>query len=325
MVNRQLQTAAVFIAVGFGLGVGITKILTRQPQIGYSETRNQQNYHFINPLIECDPLVSSAGSNLNRLEREIGNKTETLKSSSQIDFAAVYFRDLNNGPWLGINQKEFFSPASLIKVPLAITYLKLAETDPKILTQTLTATSLSEYQDQNFPPEKKMEPNQTYTVEELIARMIIYSDNIAYELLQSNIDNSRIVETYSDLGVDISRGFTDPSGNIITVKDYASFFRILYNASYLNQTNSEKLLSLLSQSSFNQGLAAVTPKDIKVAHKYGERQFDTGQKQLHDCGIVYHPNRPYLICIMTRGQEFNKLSAAIRSIADLVYKQISNQ
>ncbi|MFA6518280.1 MAG: serine hydrolase [Candidatus Shapirobacteria bacterium] len=323
MFNRQVPIIVISLTLGLALGIGLTKIFSSSLQSSFSETRNPQKYQFINPLIECDPALSSSKGVLHSLEDAISQKIDSLKSSGLVDFVAVYFRDLNNGPWFGINQDEFFSPASLVKVPTAITYLKHSESDPQILTKELSVTSLSEYQNQNFQPETKLELNQTYSVEELLKRMIIYSDNVAYELLEKSIDNQEIVKTYSDLGIDISKGFSDPGGNIISVKDYASFFRILYNASYLNQTNSEKLLSLLSQSTFNQGLTAVTPKNIKSSHKYGERKFDTSLKQLHDCGIVYHPQKPYLICIMTRGQDFNKLSATIRGIADLVYKQVS--
>ena len=78
--------------------------------------------------------------------------------------------------------------------------------------------------------------------------MIIYSDNQAYEILRQSVDNQLIINTYKDLGVDVSKAFTDPSGNILSVKSFATFFRILYNASYLNQDMSEKALYLLSLS-----------------------------------------------------------------------------
>ena len=111
----------------------------------------------------------------------------------------------------------------------------------------------------------------------------------------------------------------------MTVKTYASFFRILYNGTYLTQRDSEHLLSLLSQSSFTQGLIAGLPTDMVVAHKFGEASLPDGTHQLHDCGIVYKPNQPYLICVMTKGTNFNTLAGVISHISKTVYKTIQSQ
>jgi len=156
--------------------------------------------------------------------------------------------------------------------------------------------------------------------------MIIYSDNQAYDLLLKNIDNRKLIETYNNLGVDISLGFENPNGNILSVKQYASFFRILFNASYLSKDMSEKALGLLSRVKFSQALVAGVPSNILVAHKFGERQYtDTGEKQLHDCGIIYLPNKPYLLCIMTRGKNIPIEENFVKQISSMVYQNISGQ
>jgi beta-lactamase class A len=205
-------------------------------------------------------------------------------------------------------------------------YLKDAETDPGILDKVLTNTQTFDPTTVNFEPEITLIPNQKYTIRELISRMIIYSDNLAYNLLNNNMDAQKVIKVYNDLGVDISKGNIDPNGNIVSVKNYSAFFRILFNASYLNQDMSELALNTLSQSKFTQGLIAGLPPNITVAHKFGERQYlDTGQKQLHDCGIVYLPKSPYLICVMTRGQDFNDLTATIKDISASIYRSVTRQ
>jgi hypothetical protein len=52
---------------------------------------------------------------------------------------------------------------------------------------------------------------------------------------------------------------------------------------------------------------------------------DTRQKQLHDCGIVYLPGKPYLLCIMTRGQDFTNLTSTVKEISALVYQTLRSQ
>jgi hypothetical protein len=62
---------------------------------------------------------------------------------------------------------------------------------------------------------------------------------------------------------------------------------------------------------YNDGLKAGIPANIELAHKFGERGIigmnGREQKQLHDCGIIYYPKHPYILCIMTRGYERDKL------------------
>lgn len=271
--------------------------------------------------MECNSVNFTENVNLNRLKSETIRIIDQQINSNKINFASVYFRDLNNGPWFGINESELFSPSSLIKVPLMMTYYHLAETDSSILNKIIVNDHLFDPNRQNFQPEVTLKVGESYPVSELIDRMIIYSDDQAYDLLNNNLPNSDITQIYNDLGIDISAALKDPNGNILPVVNYASFFRILFNASYLNKENSEKALKLLSQSKFKDGLVAGVPQNIVVAHKFGERQYlATGDKQFHDCGIVYKKDNPYLICIMTRGREFTPLIETIKTISKNIYE-----
>lgn len=316
----------IFVVFAFGLGFLVANLTFDVKTQSYSQTRNQDNYHFINPLVDCDSYQPGQGLNLDFLKNEINNIINTQVTDKTISFASVYYRDLNNGPWFGVNQSELFSPASLIKVPVMITYYKLAENDPSILRKKIKFTGNLSNTNQNITPGTVLTPNTEYTIDDLIYRMIAYSDNEAFEILNRNLDGQKIIDTYNEMGIDISQGITNPTGNIISVKSYASFFRILYNASYLNRTYSEKSLSNLSHTEYQKGLIAGIDPSVIVAHKFGERNYtDTGEKQLHDCGIVYVPQKPYLICIMTRGNNFDKLSSSIATISNIVYKTISQK
>jgi len=114
---------------------------------------------------------------------------------------------------------------------------------------------------------------------------------------------------------------TGEAGATLSVKTFSSFFRILFNASYLSKASSERLLAILSRSSFRSGIAAGVPPNIVVANKYGEQspgpQVPAGE--LHDCGIVYYPDSPYVLCVMTEGPGFEGNAAAIREISRMVF------
>lgn len=323
-IIRQHYSKLILVLLSFLIGYLISPPKGSSPQ----EIRLKGNYKYINPLLECDSDFSNL-TNLGPLRDRINKIIDDKTSTNTITRAAVYFRDMNNGPWFGINEKDDFAPASLIKVPMMIAYYKLAESDPSLLEKEITNTLIDDAKYvQNVMPSVTLTPNKTYTVDELIYIMIVHSDNLAYQLLLENIDNSLIFQIYHDMGINIKerQESGNPAGDILSVKDYASFFRVLYNSSYLNNEMSEKALELLSKSAYKNGLIAGVPLNIEISHKFGERQFiDTQEKQLHDCGIVHLPQKQYLLCIMTKGHDFNKLSDVIKTISSEVFTEINNK
>jgi hypothetical protein len=119
--------------------------------------------------------------------------------------------------------------------------------------------------------------------------MIIYSDNVSAVLVSKILGEEKVTTIYRDLGLPIPD--LDPSVSYrITTKDYASFFRILYNSSYLNRESSEAVLSLLATIDLTEGIKMRVPGGVVIAHKFCERRdIVLGNFELHDCGIIYHP------------------------------------
>ena len=125
-----------------------------------------------------------------------------------------------------------------------------------------------------------------------------------------------------DLGIPVPDGLHEYR---INVKKYASFFRILFNASYLTKEMSNKALGLLSKADFDEGLVAGVPPGVPTAQKFGESKSPDNQKQFHDCGIIYYPNHPYLLCVMTKGNAYEKLAPAIRDISRSTFEEVDRQ
>jgi beta-lactamase class A len=101
--------------------------------------------------------------------------------------------------------------------------------------------------------------------------------------------------------------------------------RILYNASYLEPELSERALTILTEAEFSEGVAKKLPSSVPVAHKFGERLLDNEIKQLHDCGIVYFPQNPYVLCVMTKGQDWEKLAQTIQDVSKMVYDEVNSR
>lgn len=285
----------------------------------------QGTYEFINPLLECEIAEEGTFKELRPFKAAVSELANKIIGAGKATHISVYFRDLNNGPWFGINEKETFAAGSLLKVPLIIMAFYQEGLTPGFLNKIVSYEKpfdLPKEYFQDIKPKEKIELGKDYSIEELARRAIKYSDNDATVLLYENIDNLLFNKIHSDLGVIFPTDETPE--NYITVKNYASFFRILFNASYLGQTASERALKMLSETDFQDGLAAGIPRNVKIAHKFGERGVDD-EKQLHDCGIIYYPNHPYLLCVMNKGANLDSLAKNIADISRLAYMEVDKQ
>ena len=261
---------------------------------------------------------------LRSFKTKIIDYVDKAAKGESLAHVSVYFRDLNNGPWIGINEHAEFVPGSLLKVPMMVSLLRRAETEPGLLdTLVVFKPGMTAPEEQRFGVKSILQPGRSYTVDFLLSEMIGHSDNIATLLLFDRFGVEGIRAIYDDLGIP-----TPPDGvpSTLQVKSYASIFRILYNASYLGRKMSEKGLAYLSDTEFSVGITAGVPVSLPVAHKYGERVVpENNLKQLHDCGVVYYPGHPYILCVMTHGGDYDKLARTIREVSAIVYQEVSAQ
>jgi len=258
------------------------------------------------------PLLAGADSGLNRdfndLESILAAKIASQIKANKIINASVYYRDLKDSRWAGVNEDVQYSPASMFKLVTAFSLLKQALIKTDLLDNKVTI---------NF----KNKSSQTYTVGQLIKFMLIDSDNSAKDVLESLIKPDERKLIFTDLGLDYVD--VNDGGDVISPQKYSIFFRVLFNATYLGPELSERTLSVLADATFKDGLVAGVPKNVVVSHKFGYRVFDdkdpNSLRELHDCGIVYYPNHPYLLCVMTKGTNYDNLKNTIKDLSAIVY------
>jgi beta-lactamase class A len=179
-------------------------------------------------------------------------------------------------------------------------------------------------QAQNIKPSQSLVRGRSYTVRDLIRRMIVYSDNNAFTLLTKVVDPTEFDRVYATLRLQNPRAQQDDL--FLSVQTYASFFRVLYNATYLSREGSEWALETLSRTDFRAGLVARIPSTLTVAHKFGEHSNPDEQTvQLHDCGIVYFPEHPYMLCVMSKGPSFEFLDDVIGEVSRIVFTEVDQQ
>ncbi len=282
------------------------------------------NYKYINPLLSYDLPPNTDLVEFKDLTQKIKLLTAENLAEGRIDRLGVYFKDLNSGQWTGINENGLFQPASLLKVPVMIAYYKLAQQDPAVLNKMLTIVP-TQVTSPYRAPSQLYKIGQQYSTNELIRGMIVESDNDATDTLIANISPSFLSSVFTDLGLNPPGG-TDAS-QAVSPKTFGLFFRVLFNATYLNQEYSEKALALMDQVTFKDGIDDAYLKDIPVADKFGERVIPNNNNtppeiDLSDCGIVYYSPKPYLLCVMTEGKTEADLKQTIQDISNLTLDEV---
>lgn len=277
----------------------------------------QKKSAFVKPLLLSDLLVQDR--KMSNLKSELSAYLNQKQKANIITGASVYIRKLNSGSWIAINENEMYNPASLMKVAYLITFLKESESNPGLLSKKVYFNEhFTKGNNQNIV-DFKLQEKRFYTIRELLEAMIVYSDNDATGLLTQNLNQQRFHKLFEDLGLQ------KPSTTgeyFINASEYARFFRILYNATYLNPENSELAVQLLLNSTFREGICKNLDPSIPVAHKFGERIINN-VAQLHEFGIVYYRNEPYLIGVMGKANSLTPLKEMVSDVSGMVYAYMS--
>jgi beta-lactamase class A len=184
-------TGFVCLVIGFIAGwQGEIFYEYNEPEVTRPNIVSRGHEKLINPLLECE-----VGADRLRQQqlKPFKNKVKQLIAERIKDKTAakisVYFRDLDDGMTFNINGNEEYSPASLGKLPIMMAYFKLAENDPGLLKKKLKYDGkFDKAKEQYFKPQVTLEAGKSYTIDELIYRMIAYSDNNAWRILLDHID-----------------------------------------------------------------------------------------------------------------------------------------
>jgi beta-lactamase class A len=313
----------LIFAIGLSSGwILRSKNIPQEPQLLKEVKENNSALKLINPVLYLETTESSS-DNLAPLQKFVVNYVSTAKNKGAASNISVYYRELATGLWTGVNEDDLYQPGSMLKVLVMESYLKAATDDSKLLEKELAYTGTPD-PGQYYKPTSFLRRG-SYTVTDLIQRMIIDSDNEADYLL-FNLNRNAFNETYQTLELPPAPPDNQPK-DFMSPHQYSVVFRVLYNASYLPDALSSQALQLLTKTTFNKGLVAGVPEGTVVAHKFGEHTTEETNgtivsHELHDCGIIYRPGSPYLLCVMTKGEDFTKLEKVISDISKLVYDQV---
>lgn len=322
-----------YVVIGFLVGVLCSLSVvwissrTQQPITHLSQSSNEDLYPLLSKRIftnnQNDILI-----NFTDIRSSIRNYIRQQKTS-----IGLYFEYLPTGLSIGVNDTVQFYRASLVKLPVVMQAYKLVEQGRIDKTEKLNITE----HDIDKTYGDLWKQNRTeISFEEAVKLSLTISDNTAFRVINHRVDQevsdaggeveSAIADVYRYLDIPLNN---DAASLLISPKNYSSILKSLYFSAYLSYQSSSELLDILSKSEYTNWLPAPIPDDIVVAHKTGvsDLSSDAVSHQLlvyTDCGIVYYPDRPYLLCIMVNSDDNEESLKHIRALSLMIYDFIDS-
>lgn len=330
LLTKTALVGVLCLALG---GVGGWLFHTVNPSLykGGAVRQSGSPFTYISPLLACDVGSQEAFPEFASLKAQLTDLVNQKQSSGEAQHISIYLSSLRSARWFEINPSITYAPASLLKVFVMMAYYKEADdTDNPQLLSEIVVFEGSPNPGNDMPGEviPHLVNGDTYTVKQVIEQMIEYSDNDALKTLVDNFDQKTLTvfqKIFSDTSLPSPVTQKEDALNFLTVDNYALVFRILYGSTYLSTRYSEEALALLAKAQYKGGIVAGVPSSLTVAHKFGVTTVpatatSSAVNELHDCGIVYYPNNhPYLLCIMTDGNDFAKLQQTLKDVSSTAY------
>jgi beta-lactamase class A len=246
-----------------------------------------------------------------------GNKQQVLwdKLASNIreidrnlnGVVGVAIEDLTTGQKLLLHEDDVFPQASSIKIAVLVELYHQAQLSAEGAFGKAKLTDLYVVETNDLVQDSDimlgLTPGVTrVTNRDLATMMISVSDNSATNVLIDRLGMENVNALLDSLGLNHTRlrrkmmdlkAAGEGRENISTPREMMTLLEQIYQGKILNKEMTVDFLKMLSTHK-DSAIARVLPEGVRSADKPGELE---GVRT--DSGIVFAPNRPYVICVMT--------------------------
>jgi beta-lactamase class A len=223
----------------------------------------------------------------------LGKQIEQYMQKDHDMDGSVYIEDLSNHLMVNVGTSEQYNAKSLMKTPLVMTLYKAAELGRLNLDdmQTISKDEL----DPGYGDLYLAGAGTKITLRQAAVEALEQSDNTAIKVINDKSFPVMPRDERAYLALNLDLQIDDNKQTYITARSYATVFRCLYTACYLNRQNSDDILAMMEKTEFNDP-AKYLPKGTLVSHKIG----DNAEDGYNDCGIVFGAKKPFIFCIMLK-------------------------
>lgn len=245
-------------------------------------------------------------------------REELRQYFSQLDVNYSFYAEyLPTGTSIKIDQDNPMVAASLLKVPVVMDLYYAAEQGQ--INLSTKATMKEANIDKRSGSLWKSGVGSQFTLKDLAKHAIVDSDNTAINMLMEATAGKFDLFQKTIEELDVNLVAENSSQTTIGAAGYGSMLKCLYLSCVNTYADSQQILSWMTESDSPPRLCASLPSNVKVAHKYGT----PGGVSESDCGIVYVPERPYLICVMI-GAGPDSANPIIQDVSKKVYDYITS-
>ncbi len=288
----------------------------------------------------CMALITSPGfaqtSGIQELEAAI--RKECSRSPGTF---AVAFRELERpGRTLLIHEKESFHAASTMKTPVMAEVYRQAKTGKFRMEDSLVVKnefksivdgspfSLDIGDDSEEALYKKI--GKKAAIYDLVYDMIIYSSNLATNIVIELVDAREVTRMLRTLGimdmqvlrgVEDTKAFQQGKNNTTTAYDLMLLFEHIAKGKPAGKKAGKAMIDILLDQKFKDAIPAKLPADVRVAHKTGWIT-----RVRHDSGIVFLPDgRRYVLVLLSKQWESDELATEIMAnVSRMIYDFIAD-
>lgn len=219
----------------------------------------------------------------------------------------LYVIRLGDGFAYGINEKEIFQAASLIKLPVIVTLYREAESGDIDIDTRYTLKASDKVGGAGVLQNKSVGTVLTYR--ELAFLMGSQSDNTAFNIVRRILGDENIEETIKTIGMNK----TSLKENETTPYDIGVFFQKLFKGGIISEDSTSEILESLTNTIYEEHLVAGIPRDVRVAHKYGREVH-----VVNDAGIVF-ADKPFVVVIMSKGVVEKEADEIFPELSEIVF------
>ncbi len=222
------------------------------------------------------------------------------------DRVVFRYENLQSGEYVSKGGDIPKSAASTIKLPFVLLLIEMVEDEKVDLTEKLTYRSYHHYGGSGVI--QFDEEDTTYTVEDLVQKMLVHSDNIEFIMLQEHVGREKFINYMKQLGA----GYAYPDGkNYTCANDLTLYLKHLYSVSDTSDFG-RKVFDWLQKTSYNHGIAQGV--NNSVAHKVGMIPMSNIS---NDSGIVLG-DQPYALSILTTDYSYQESKTIIRDLTKII-------
>jgi beta-lactamase class A len=208
--------------------------------------------------------------------------------------ASVVVRNLRDGRSASIDPARSWYAASTFKAAILLTAYQLRDAGALDFDDVLTLKPEYAEDDLGTLDYLGIAPNDTISVRDAIKGMIVVSDTPLAVMLQDAITGNAVDAALRNAG---ATTMTVNSHDLpTTAADLAALMIAINSGKGVSMDSRHEMLSLLAQEWYRSGIAAGLPDGTQYAHKSGTLGAAT-----HDAAIVWGPDGPYVIVVMTDG------------------------